>query len=129
LRLVEEMYLGRGAARTFEQERGLGALECADLVGLVVVDGEAVAIAIPDAVNILSIDAHLAGRRLVAAGDELEQRRLAGTVRPQHPDDRRRVDDEVRFERKRHFAAKGAARVALRDGIDVQERGGHLWGP
>ena len=125
LRLVEKMHLRRRAPRTLEQERGPGALERADLVRLVVVDGEAVAIAIPDAVNILSADAHLAGRRLVAAGDELEERRLAGAVRPQHADDRRRIDDEVGFQRKRHLAAKRPARVALGDGVDVQERRGH----
>ncbi len=58
------------------------------------------------AVDVLAGDQHPARRRPVAAGDELEQRRLARPVRPHDADDRRRGDREIGVQRERQLRAE-----------------------
>ncbi len=59
---------------------------------------EPVALAIADAMDVAPFDQHAARARAVAAGDELEQRRLAGAIGTEQTDRARRVDGEIRFE-------------------------------
>jgi hypothetical protein len=125
LRFVEKVHVGRGTSCPLKQERGARALEGPDLVRLVVMNRQAIALTVADAMNILAHDAHPAGRREIAAGNELEECRLAGTVRPHDADDGRLLDDEIRLERKRHLAVEHAAGIALGERVDAKERGGH----
>ena len=111
LRLVEEVDQRIGGAGALEHEVGPGAAKAADLVGLVVVDGEPVALVVAHAVDVLAGAVDGAGRRPVAAGDQLEQRGLARAVGPQHADDGRRVDPELGFERERRLGAPAGAAV------------------
>ena len=75
-----------------------------------VVNREPVALAIPDAVNVAPIDQHAPAARAIAAGDELEQRRLAGAVGTEKTDRAGRVDGEIRFEAE-GLAPRPAGRV------------------
>ena len=87
LRLVEEVQDRLRRRRGREQRRGNALRKRAHLIGLVVVDREPVALLVLDPVDVGAGDEHPAVARSVRAGDHLEQRRLAGPVRPDHADD------------------------------------------
>jgi len=90
------------------------------------VDREPVAFAIAHRMDGLPVDQHAPGARLIAAGDELEQGRLARAVRPHHTDDRRPVDREVGVQREGGLSLRPAALVALGQRLDTQQRVRHL---
>jgi len=75
--------------------------------------------------DVLPVDQHAPGARLIAAGDELEQGRLARAVRPHHTDDRRPVDREVGVQREGGLSLRPAALVALGQRLDTQQRVRH----
>ncbi len=125
LRLVEEMDQRVAPSRARHQRLRAAALERAHLVRLVVVDRQPVALAVAHRVDVLAIDQDAARARPVAAGDELEQRRLAGAVRPHDADDAGLVDAEVGGERERHLRPQQTARVLPLEAIDVKERRRH----
>ena len=111
LRLVEQVHERprRDPARS-QQERRHGAPIGAHLVRLVVVDRKPVALAVADPVHVAAVDQHAARGRRVAAGEKLEQRRLAGAVRAHDADRPRRVDGEIRRQRERLATRPAAAR-------------------
>jgi hypothetical protein len=74
------------------------AAEVAHLIGLVVVDGETVALARPHVVDVEPGAQDLSLARPVAAGDQLEERGLARAVRSHDADDRGLGDAEVGLE-------------------------------
>jgi hypothetical protein len=98
LRLVEEVHHGIGRLRGLQEKVGAGAPELPHLVGLVVVDGKAIALPRLDGVDVLAHAQHAARARQVGPGDELEQRGLAGAVRPHHAHDLRALHAEVGLE-------------------------------
>ena len=88
-------------------------------------DREAIALAVFDAMDVGAGDVDMARGRRVRAGHHLEQRGLAGAVRPDDADDRGLVDDEIGFKRERRAAHDAAPRVDLADVIEDEQRRGH----
>src|SRR4029434_3781576 len=84
--------------------------KAATWIRLMVVNREPVALAIPDAVNVTPLHQHASAAWAIAAGDELEQRRLAGTVGSEKTDRAGRIDYEIRFETEA-LAPRPAGRV------------------
>ena len=64
----------------------------------------------------LALEPDVAGVGLVDAGDEVEERRLAGAVRPDHADDLALVDVQVELVDAREPAE------ALRDALELEQR-------
>src|SRR5215213_2613663 len=126
LRLVEEVKHRLLRRRRREQRRGNVLREGAHLVGLVVVDREPVALAVLDPVDVGAGDEHAPGGRRVRAGDHLEQRRLAGPVRPDDADDAAVREGKVRLEREGRPAHERAAAVDLPQALEDEEGGGHF---
>ena len=118
LRLVEQVHHRIVAARGLEQEIGFAAPEAPYLVGLVVVDREAVALARLDAVDVLphAHDAPRGGR--VGAGYQFEQRRLPRAVRPEHADDLGLFEREARLQPERGAPTPAVLLHQVLDGED-----------
>ena len=111
-------------AGRFQQERRLGLAEAAHLVGLVVVDGETVALAVAHALHVLPAHHDPASRRHIGSGDHLEQRGLAGAVRPHDADNLRFLECMVDLELKGGGAVEQAAPIDLGDAIEGEQRSG-----
>ena len=78
-------------------------------------DGEAVALAIAHALDVLPGHQHAPAEGTLEPGDHLEQRGLAGAVGPHHADDLGRVEDAVDVEPEGRRAIEQAAAVDLGD--------------
>jgi hypothetical protein len=89
LRLVEQVDERPVRGRALQQEVRPGSAEPPELIGLMMMDGEPVALVVAHAVDILTRAADPASGRAVAARDELEQRRLARAVRAEYAHDGR----------------------------------------
>jgi hypothetical protein len=120
--LVEQVHHGLVRAGGLEQERRPQAAKTPQLVRLVVVQCQPAALVGTHAVDVLARHAHPARARLVAAGDQLEQGGLAGTVGAHDADHPRSVDAQIGLQLERGAATRPAAAVALDQPLHLQQR-------
>src|SRR3546814_881333 len=96
-----------------------------DLIVLVIVDGQAVAFVVADVVDVPAIAEDAPGARQVGAGDQFEQRGLAGAVRSHDADHRGLRNAEVGLQPEGLARAQQAAPVRLAQALDAQDRLAH----
>src|SRR3990167_9573797 len=117
------MHDGIAAAGGLHHEIGPRPREAADLVALVVVDGQTVALAIAHALHVVARDHDPAFGRNIGTGDHFEQGRLARAIRSHHAHDGGLVDPEVDVEPEGRGAVEQAAAVDFADALQRQQRG------
>lgn len=92
-------------------------------------NGQPVALAIFHIVNILSSAEDIACGRLIAAGNQFEQCRLAGSVRPHDTDDLRIFHREISLEPKGLALPDNTSVVCFLQIPDLQHRCVHGYTP
>ena len=122
LRLVEQMNQRIRGAGGLEHERRTCASEMTHLIGLMVMNGQAIAIAVFYLMDIMSQAKHLATVRAVASGDEFKKGRLTRAVRSHQPDNSRRCNGKIGFQLKRHLFVQQTASIHFAKLVDNQKR-------
>src|SRR5690606_32879771 len=100
--------------------------EAAHLVGLVVMDRQPVALVDLNTVYVPPRDDNSAFGWIIIAGDQLEERGLAGAVRSDHAHNARAGKFKIRREREGLAARHPAAAVYLSDLVDAKNGFDHL---
>src|SRR5436190_6105911 len=113
LRLVEQVHARIVAACVFEKQRWRTDTPLADLIRLVIVDRQPIALPRLDPVDVLTRAEHAPGIGNIAASDHFEQRRLAGAVRAENADNLGLGELQLDLERKRRLPSEPTAPVAL----------------
>src|SRR5262245_41899823 len=125
LRLVEKVDDWIGAARRFKQEWRPDLAEAAHLVGLMVVNGQPVALAVADAPDVLPGHHDAARGRRIRTRDHLEQRGLAGAVGSHDADDLRPLEGVIDLQLKGWGAVEEPAAVDLAHLFQYEQRHTH----